>query len=678
MPLIQRLTRFIPRSAILVAALSFCLGSCAVTSEPLTPDERAVRVEEDMLAIFGGAYEHEPVLQPIGLYEAMARTLKYNLDARVKLLETALAEKAVDLTAMSMLPRIVANAGYTVRNNDSASVSKTLFGGVQSLEPSTSSDKTNSTGGLQMAWNILDFGVSYFQTKQDANRVLIARERRRKVLQNLLQDVRAAYWRALAAQKLLPELEKLIDEAEFALDSMSEVEQKGLQAPAQTLDYQMTLMETLRDIKNLRQEMQQARTELASLMNLKPGSYYRLVDPGGKSFSVPDIRGSLDRVEWLALMNRPELREEDYRLKIDQLETRKSILRLLPGIEMTQDFSYDSNPFLYNSTWGQAALRVGFNLLNPGIIEKQRRLAKTQEQLDIVRRQALTMAVLTQVHVSWGRYRSARDRFELNVSLSGVADRMVEQAENAAKLQALPEAERIRTVARATYLRLQKELSYAELQDAAGSVYVTVGMDPTPDEVTQTSLPVLANAIQRAMQGWTLGSFLGPDKQVIAPPVPKRRPVVTVKQPVPDQMLIETEPFIFTIDPAIFAEADLGDGVRYTASQLNGDPLPSWVYFDYETLEFSGRPPSTSVGVHPIRLRARNMKGSAAQSAFVMTVRRKFLTSTTLSGTKNHRKVSIIRRCQGEKECNRPNRSHSAGDRAPGKVIVEPVTHRQW
>ena len=58
------------------------------------------------------------------------------------------------------------------------------------------------TADLGLTWNILDFGVSYFTAHQNADRALIASERRRRTIQNLAQEVRFNFWRAAAAQEL--------------------------------------------------------------------------------------------------------------------------------------------------------------------------------------------------------------------------------------------------------------------------------------------------------------------------------------------------------------------------------------------------------------------------------------------------------------------------------------------
>ncbi|WP_244442591.1 TolC family protein [Azospirillum lipoferum] len=65
------------------------------------------------------------------------------------------------------------------------------------------------TGDLGFTWNVLDFGVSYLRARQSSNLVLVADERRRRVVQGILQDVRTAYWRAVAAERLLERIEPL-------------------------------------------------------------------------------------------------------------------------------------------------------------------------------------------------------------------------------------------------------------------------------------------------------------------------------------------------------------------------------------------------------------------------------------------------------------------------------------
>ena len=84
------------------------LSSCAIKPIPLTMDEVHSRVQEDRAVL---TKDQEPLSGPIDLYEAMARALKYNLDARVELMHKMLAQTQLDLSHYAMLPRLAANAG---------------------------------------------------------------------------------------------------------------------------------------------------------------------------------------------------------------------------------------------------------------------------------------------------------------------------------------------------------------------------------------------------------------------------------------------------------------------------------------------------------------------------------------------------------------------------------------
>src|SRR5690606_29006486 len=109
-----------------------------------------------------------PASAPVTLEEAMARALKYNLDNRLKMMEQALAHHQLDIANFNLLPQLTANAGYVTRDNRYGSSSQDLATGQQSLVPSTSLDKTYRTADLSFSWNILDFGVSYYQAHQQA------------------------------------------------------------------------------------------------------------------------------------------------------------------------------------------------------------------------------------------------------------------------------------------------------------------------------------------------------------------------------------------------------------------------------------------------------------------------------------------------------------------------------
>ena len=266
--------------SLTAAAIAVVLAGCSVNPVQVTPEEVAQRVANDQAQMYK---DQVPLAAPISYSDALARALKYNLDYRLKLMESALARGLLDVSAADMLPKLVADAGYNDRSNDSGGTSIGIEDRIVSLRPSTSEERTHYYGRATLSWNALDFGLAYFRAKQAADEVNIAEERRRKILQNIVQDVRNAYWRALGAQRLLADADQLATRIEDALAKSREAERAGVLPPTQGLAYQRALLDAMTLVNLKRQEMQFAKRELAALMSLPPGTEFTLVrQPGGQ------------------------------------------------------------------------------------------------------------------------------------------------------------------------------------------------------------------------------------------------------------------------------------------------------------------------------------------------------------------------------------------------------------
>ena len=96
-----------------------------------------------------------------------------------------------------------------------------------SLEYSTSQEKDHTLSTLRASWDMIDFGLTYFTVSQKTKEIGIAKEQRRKVVQNIIQDVQEAYWRAYIAQELLAEVDALAAESEKALVHFKGLAHKG-------------------------------------------------------------------------------------------------------------------------------------------------------------------------------------------------------------------------------------------------------------------------------------------------------------------------------------------------------------------------------------------------------------------------------------------------------------------
>jgi len=333
-------------------ALSVGLAGCAAVPTPFSDSARAVRLQGDAGLMFAG---QEPLTGPVDLYEAIARGLKYNLDKRLKLMELGFADARLQQDATGMLPKVVVDAGYSARNNWNGSSSQSVLTGVQSLETSTSEDRQLKNSDLNMVWNVLDFGLTYLHSKEDADQVLIAEEHRLKVVQNMIQDIRDAYWRAVSAQHMLPHVDELVTKIEAAIDSSRSARKSGVAEPADQLRLERDLLTNLKDLTEVRRKLLLAKAELAALINVPPGANFSVAVPDLTGLANPHLQARITDLQKAALLNRPELREEDYKKRISLTEVDAAYVRLLPGIELKAGGNWDSNSFLYANTWAMAS-----------------------------------------------------------------------------------------------------------------------------------------------------------------------------------------------------------------------------------------------------------------------------------------------------------------------------------
>lgn len=479
------------------AAVTLALGGCAIQPKPLAEAASGAQIRAEIDALF---QQQAPIEAPVGLYEAMARAIKYNLDHRVKLMENALAQGELAAARYDLLPQLTAQAGYRNRNNESGSSSRSLLTGEESLEPSTSVEKERNTADATLAWNILDFGVSYAQAQQRTDGILISLEKRRKVLQNIIEDVRYAYWRAASAQTLLPELSVMDRKLTEALKRVDQLEDTGILPPLTYLNYRKELLETSLEMWQLREELLSAQSELAALINLPPGRTFELKVPPESMRPTPVVALSLPQLEEHALAHRPELLEEQYQTRISRLEVRKAMLRMLPGLEIDLSANYDSNRFLYNNSWSKFGVRVSWNLFNLFSGPKQMDLAEAQLAVDEARTKALAMAVLTQVHLGRLRFEIAKRDFELTDQLSatqlGISGFM--QSSQQARIES--ELQVVRSGADALLARMNRDLSYAELQNAYGSLQTSIGVSPLPLSLPDHDLKTIAGVLEDRLQ----------------------------------------------------------------------------------------------------------------------------------------------------------------------------------
>ena len=481
------------RARTSLLALSVVLAGCAVKPQLATQDEVLGRVKSDTARMY---VDQLPISAAITLEEAIARALKYNLDYRLKKMESAVALGIADYTTYDMLPSMMASAGYRTRSNYIASDSNVnVQTGVESnLNPSSTDERQRTLAGIEFSWNALDFGVSYYRARQQANQFLIAEERRRKVVQNIVQDVRSSFWRALGAQRLSEQARQVTERAGLAMARSREAEIQKVLPPVLALNYQRALLDATTLLNQRRQDLEVAKAELAAMMNVEPGGVFSLAET--TETKLVDAPMDIRKLEDLALMQRPELREEDFKKRISADETRKQLLGMLPGISFDTALQYDSNKFASSNSWAQSGVRISWNLMRLFALPALGKSQEAQNNTDETRRMALSMAVITQLRVATERYRLAVEDFKLADTAAQVDNRMADYMRASVTAKLDTELELIRVQARAVLGNYQRMNAYANAQIAFGRLQNTLGFDPLPDDFEGSELPVLTERVR--------------------------------------------------------------------------------------------------------------------------------------------------------------------------------------
>jgi outer membrane protein TolC len=483
------------RRLLAAVGVTVCVGGCAFVPHPLTDAERAAEASQDMSDVFS---VQEPLTHALTLEEAFARAMAYNLDERVKLMERQVAARDFEISKFDLLPKVIANAGRSIRDNELASSSVSVLTRQQSLEPSTSTDKDLKFADLTTSWNILDFWVSYYNSKQQANKVLVAEEQRRRVLQALFQDVRRAFWRAASAQRLNSDIRDTIRQAQNALEASRKGE--TLRAPIDALRYQKALLDALRDLEAVQLVLGAAKIELAALINLPPGTNYSIAAP--RNLRIEGVKLPVREMEEVALVRNPDIREASYGVRIAADETRKMLARNLPGISFSYGPNFDSNSYLVNNTWTGGAVRLSANLISILSIPEQLKRGNLAEDTAITRRQALSMATLAKLHIAYQQYMAAAKEYRWADQLASVDRRLYQQIANRTETDAQSELERVSARVSAVQSDLRRYRAYAEAQAALGRLYDVVGIDPIPDQLASLDIGTLSTAIRHSASDW--------------------------------------------------------------------------------------------------------------------------------------------------------------------------------
>ena len=478
----------------LVLCLVLLLSACtAPKTSPVDPQALGLDQQQRLSEVYA---RQEPLGGALTLSEAMARSVAYNMDYRLALLETQLALERADLTRYDMLPKVVAKAGYTIRN--SSLHVRTLDETSNTLSSfERRGDADNLTGKLSLSWNIIDYGLASIRGQQKADEARVMNERRRKVVQGIIQDVRVAYWRSVASERMTGNIGAVMLRLNEALRESELVEIQRVLPPLEALEYQKRIYLILQTLEGMRRSLVTVKSDLRRLINLQPGQNFRVLIPHDMDLSSLENRfQDVNRLEREALGNRPEMRSQKYGERITVAETERELRKMLPNLEINTDAVFNNSRYVQDNFWVGLGSAVSWNLMDLFSRGERLKVRERAQDIERLRTLALAAAVVAQVNISFEDFKQSLREFRNTEKIYQVNRRIAEQVGSVASRQTIPPLEQIEAETNSLISQLNLDLAFADIQASYGQVLVSVGNDPLPESLVSTDLSQLVSVFE--------------------------------------------------------------------------------------------------------------------------------------------------------------------------------------
>lgn len=475
----------------LAALASILLASCSVTPQPFTDIERNQAIEKNLTELY--STQVTPV-RSLTLSEAIARAITYNHDVRLQAYATVVEQRQVDVSNWSIMPDIVASAGYRARGTDNLVLSKNIASGTVSTNPSISEDKARGVADLTFSWNVLDFGLSYLRAQQQADKYLQASERDRRVRHQIVQEAITAWYRAKTAEELEKNISPLMVRVRRAIDASRSAEASRAETPLVALSYQRELLDMLQMLDSMKRDLSSSGNILAALTGLPPSNS---VHTGNIDVDIRRPSYSRKELERIALHQRPDVRVSLYQARITESEASVALASLLPVPSIQAGPSYDSNSYTVNHNWIGMSAQIAQSLLKPLRYETTSRLNDARDALAREQALAVTAASLLQVNLADEMYGVAQDALKTAEMQLDVSRRIHKQTRNATLLEQQGEITLIREDMKLVLSQVRRDLAAQEVRSAAAKLLVSTGFDVYPEGFKDEDIDAIAKQVRR-------------------------------------------------------------------------------------------------------------------------------------------------------------------------------------
>ena len=294
---------------------------------------------------------------------------------------------------------------------------------------------------------------------------------------------------------------------------------------------------------------------------------YNLVKTS-KPINILDMK--LKNMERHALINRTELLENRYQERISLAETKAGIRSLLPSFNLNASYTSSSNNYLQNKQNFEYGSSIGANLLNVFRAPSIKKVNEANTAIIREQRLALSMAVLSQVHLANIDFQMSMEEYETADRYYSVSKKIANQVRNAQKIARFGDLEIIREDASSLVAELRKDIAFAKMQYSVAQVYTSVGVDVVRKENFEDCNLYICDTELYAGEIEDLFDELGESyiSEVIKP-IQKQNPVVENYNQGFDK---------FTFAKNTFKLQGKGQP-QYSVRLANNQPLPNWIDF---------------------------------------------------------------------------------------------------
>lgn len=397
---------------------------CGPTPRALVEDREKLAVQ-DLITL---NHCTPDLSSPLALDEIINIALRGNLELLVQAQQIDINADEVTKLRFALLPQLNFNYVNSHRSENTAETSKILNPPPGTPPPlyQISSPQHSVVWSFELLWNILDFGVTYFRSRQQQDRTFIQAYEYVRIRNSVILRIVQSYWRAVAFKKalnraniLLPEMNQQTAKLNSELDNRAYLTKDQALAKLSYFYQREIQVRGFNDrndssdpTQGFEKEYENALLDLAQLMQLPPGAHYDIVIPEGElpyELELPDVK----ELFGVALVNRPELYETDLDYRISEDDVTIALIHELPGVELFASRNFDNNPFLLHNNWWLTGTRVVKNLFELPQNVMDYVIGKDSEELNYRRRLLISESVVTQVAISYLLYAQNRDQYIL-------------------------------------------------------------------------------------------------------------------------------------------------------------------------------------------------------------------------------------------------------------------------